>query len=151
MSQADEIAAIEQLKYRYLRCVDLRLWDELAETLTAAATATYGKRLQMSSRDAIIAELAKTMTPDIITEHRVNHPEITVSGDTATGRWYLQDRVIIPAHNTMIFGAAFYTDAYERHYGRWLIARTGYERTYEAIIDLNDIPSFRLTENFLAH
>ena len=29
----DDIDAIKSLKYRYLRCVDLRLWDELAQTL----------------------------------------------------------------------------------------------------------------------
>jgi SnoaL-like domain len=33
---------IRRLKHRYLRCVDLKLWDELADTFTPEATANYG-------------------------------------------------------------------------------------------------------------
>lgn len=144
-----DVTEIKQLKYRYLRCVDMHLWDELAETLAEDVTASYGARLSFDSRDAVVAGLAEQMTNDVITEHRVSHPEIAVDGDTATGRWYLQDRVIVPAFSTMIFGAAFYADEYRRVDGRWLISRTGYTRTYEAMIDLKDIPSFQLTENHL--
>lgn len=144
-----DIDEIKQLKYKYLRCVDLHLWDELGETLADDVTAGYGKRLTYYSRDEVLRGLAEQMTDDVVTEHRVGHPEITVDGDTATGRWYLQDRVIVPAFSTMIFGAAFYDDAYERRDGRWVITRTGYDRTYEAMIDLKDVPSFRLTDNHL--
>lgn len=144
-----DIDEIEQLKYKYLRCVDLHLWDELAETLADDVTASYGKRLTYHSRDEVLKGLAKQMTSDVLTEHRVTHPEITVDGDTATGRWYLQDRVIVAKYSTMIIGAAFYDDAYERRDGRWVITRTGYDRTYEATMDLKDIPSFRLTDNHL--
>ena len=33
---------IRQVKYCYLRCVDLKLWDELAEVFTPDATVDYG-------------------------------------------------------------------------------------------------------------
>jgi len=47
---------IRQLKYRYLRSVDEKRWDELADTLTPDATAdygtpTYGKPLSLVGRD----------------------------------------------------------------------------------------------------
>jgi hypothetical protein len=90
------------------------------------------------------------MTNDVITEHQAHHPEIEVDGDTATGRWYLQDRVIVPAFDTMIFGSAFYSDTYARIDGRWMITKTGYKRTYEAMINLKDVPSFKLNDNHLA-
>ena len=32
------IEEIRQVKYRYSRCVDLKLWDELAEVFTPDAT-----------------------------------------------------------------------------------------------------------------
>ena len=146
MTDVDEI---KQLKYKYLRCVDLHLWDELAETLADDVTASYGTRLTYHSRAEVLEGLAAQMTDDVLTEHRVGHPEITVDGDTATGRWYQQDRVIVAKYSTMIFGAAFYDDAYEHRDGRWVITRTGYDRTYEATIDLKDVPSFRLTDNHL--
>lgn len=146
----DDIDAIKSLKYRYLRCVDLRLWDELAETLAPEVSASYGKRLSYTGRDEVVAGLREQMTDDVITEHQAHHPEIEVDGDTATGRWYLQDRVIVPAFDTMIIGSAFYEDSYARLDGRWVITSTGYKRTYEAMINLKDIPSFQLTDNHLA-
>ena len=146
----DDIDAIKSLKYRYLRCVDLRLWDELAGTLAPEVSASYGKRLSYTGRDEVVAGLREQMTDDVITEHQAHHPEIEVDGDTATGRWYLQDRVIVPAFDTMIIGSAFYSDTYARQDGRWVITSTGYKRTYEAMLSLKDIPSFQLTENHLA-
>src|SRR2546430_2436709 len=72
------IEEIRQVKYRYLRCVDLKLWDELAGVLTT--------------------------------------------------------------------GAASYQDRSERaEDGRWRMAHTGYVRTYEAMMALDDLPSFRIT------
>ena len=43
MTAADlvEIALIERLKYRYMRCLDQKLWDEMAECLAADAVAAY--------------------------------------------------------------------------------------------------------------
>ena len=95
----DDIDAIKALKYRYLRCVDLRLWDELAQTLAPEVTASYGKRLSYTGRDEVVAGLQQQMTDGVITEHQAHHPEIEIDGDTATGRWYLQDRVIVPEMN----------------------------------------------------
>ena len=146
----DDIDAIKSLKYRYMRCVDLRLWDELAATLAPEVTATYGKRLSYTGRDEVVEGLKGQMTNDVITEHQLHHPEIEIDGDTATGVWYLQDRVIVPAFDTYIFGGAFYDDAYAYIDGRWLITKTGYKRTYEAMINLKDVPSFTLNDNHLA-
>ena len=146
----DDIDAIKALKYRYLRCVDMRLWDELAQTLTPEVTASYGKRLSYTGRDQLVAGLRGQMTDNMVSEHQAHHPEIEVDGDTATGRWYLQDRIIVPAFNYLMIGSAFYEDRYARVDGRWLISSTGYKRTYEARINLKDLPSFELADNHLA-
>ncbi len=37
-----ELEEIRQLKYRYLRCVDLKLWDEIGDVFTEDASADYG-------------------------------------------------------------------------------------------------------------
>jgi len=36
-----EIHAIERLKYRYARCLDLKRWDELRACFTKDASAAY--------------------------------------------------------------------------------------------------------------
>ena len=41
---------IKQLKYRYLRALDLKQWDEFAATLLPEATGDYGDGLRFGSR-----------------------------------------------------------------------------------------------------
>jgi SnoaL-like domain len=144
---------IRQVKHRYLRCVDLKLWDELADAFTADATAEYGTPalgdpIRLAGRDAIVAFLRDKLGPEIITTHFATQPEITVDGDTADGRWAFQDTVIATEFRVVITGAAFYEDRYARgDDGKWRIAHTGYVRTYEAMMSLDDLPSFKITSN----
>jgi hypothetical protein len=71
-------------------------------------------------------------SPDIVTEHHGHHPEIDLlSPTTAIGRWYLQDRVVVPAADLEINGTAFYSDRYARTEEGWRIAHTGYRRVFE--------------------
>lgn len=144
----DDISAISRLKFRYLRTLDTKSWEEFADTMIPEATATYSEYLQFESRDAFMAFMRNTLGPHVITEHRCDHPEIDVDGDTATGTWYLADTVLIPEHNMLLRGAAFYTDRYVRcEDGYWRIAHTGYERSYEVVLSLSDLPSLRVTSS----
>jgi hypothetical protein len=129
-----EIEAIKQVKYRYLRAVDTRDWDLLETTLTENATAAYASgRLSYEGRNAIIGFLRDSMPEkDMLTSHKVHHPEITLTGvDTADARWGLEDVVIIPSADLTIRGAAFYEDRMVKRRGEWRIAHTGYRRLYE--------------------
>lgn len=143
---------IRRVKFRYLRCLDLKRWDEMAETLTADArarygTPSYGEPLQFDGRDAILEFMRTAVGPGIITVHFAGQPEIDLDGDTATGTWLLQDKVIVPEHRVVIEGAAFYEDTYRRENGTWLISDTGYDRLYESMTSLADLPGFKLTAN----
>ena len=141
---------IRQVKYQYLRCVDLKLWDEMADVFTEDATVDYGTRvygkpLKLAGRHEIIAFFRANLGPEIITVHAAGQPEITVDGDKASGTWRFEDKVIATEHRVLITGAAFYQDRYERGAdGAWRIAHTGYVRTYEAIVSLDDLPNFKL-------
>jgi hypothetical protein len=144
----DTIRDIEQLKYRYLRTLDLKDWDELEGTLTADVVASYGPKLSFTGRARLVAFLRTSLGPAIITVHQCHHPEITVAGDHARGTWYLHDQVIVLEQRLLLTGAAFYEDHYLREAdGQWRIARTGYVRSYEATQSLDDVPSWRLTAN----
>ena len=139
MGALEDIEAIRQLKYRYLRAVDLKLWDLLADTFAPDATCAYdGGKNSHRGRDAIVGWLRSNLDSTIITLHQAHHPEIELlDADRARGTWYLEDRVINPGPdlpdmpgNTLLLGAAFYADEYVRLGGEWKIAHTGYERTY---------------------
>jgi hypothetical protein len=151
-----DLAALEeirQVKYRYLRCVDLKLWPEMAEVFTPGATADYGspatgQPLKFGSRDEIIAFLRDSLGPDIITLHAAGQPEIDIDGAAASGTWRFEDTVIVTRYRIVIKGAAFYEDRYERgEDGRWRIAHTGYVRIYETTQSLDDLPSLKITAN----
>jgi hypothetical protein len=142
MSDLEEIEAIKQLKYRYLRAVDLKLWDLLESTFAPNAVAAYDSgNNSYEGRDAIVGWLRNAMDNEIITLHQVHHPEIELtSPTTAKGTWYLEDSVInsgadlpeMPGHS-ILSGAAFYSDEYVKIDGSWKISLTGYERTYMEI------------------
>ena len=134
------IEAIKQVKYRYLRALDTKHWDDFADTLAEDIKADYGpslgNELHFTNRDDLVEYMRTSLPANVITEHRVTHPDITVTGDTATGSWYLQDRVIVADLNFMLIGAAFYRDTYRRTDAGWKIAGTGYDRTYDATMSL---------------
>ncbi|MCK0520415.1 nuclear transport factor 2 family protein [Williamsia sp. DF01-3] len=139
-----QIEAIKQLKYRYLRALDTKAWEEFETTLAEDVTGDYGDSLSFTTRAQLVDFMKSSLGAAVLTEHRVDHPEITVDGNEATGRWYLQDRVIVADFNFMLFGAAFYNDRYIRTADGWKISATGYDRTYEATVSLEDMPSFKV-------
>lgn len=143
---------LRRLKYRYARCLDLKLWDEFADVFTEDAEATYGTHalgepLVLKGRAAIVEFMRGALDANIITVHFMSQPEIDIDGDTASGTWCFEDTVIAPEHRTVIKGSAYYNDTYRREDGVWRIASTGYTRTWEASLSLDDLPSFNLLAN----
>ena len=137
MADLEAIEAIKRVKYRYLRALDTKHWGDFADTLTEAIVGDYGSSLgkehRFTNRGDLVEFMRTSMPAGVITEHRVDHPEITIGdNDEAEGIWYLQDRVIVAEYNFMLFGAAFYRDRYRRTDDGWKICATGYQRTYEA-------------------
>lgn len=145
----DPTEEIRQLKYRYLRTLDLKEWEAFAACLTEDATASYsGGQYEFSGREEIVAFMRQSLGAGMVTMHQCHHPEIAADGDRATGTWSLQDTVIMTELNLMLQGAAFYEDRYVRGVdGEWRISHTGYERTFEYSVSLDDLPSFRLAQN----
>lgn len=143
-----EIEEIKRLKYAYMRCVDRKLWDEMATLFVPEATCSYSAgHYSHQGRDEIIAWLRKGMEkPGFHSTHSVHQPEIRLTGpDTASGTWKLEDYVLDTDHDIVISGAAFYEDRYQKRSGRWLILHTGYERVFEQIESRRDRPSLKLT------
>ena len=135
----DDIDEICRLKYRYLRTLDTKQWDEFAACFLPGATGDYDG-LVFGDREALVTYMRENLREGMLTVHQVHHPEVEVDGDTATGRWYLQDKVIVPALQFMLEGAAFYEDRYARTPDGWRVAHTGYRRTVEITYDLADLP-----------
>ena len=139
----EDVEAIKQLKYRYLRTLDLKLWQEFAECFVPEATGDYAG-LVFEDRDALVTYMRENLGDGLISLHQAHHPEITVDGDRGEGRWYLEDKVIVPDFDFVLEGAAFYTDRYVRTSEGWRIAHTGYRRTYEVTMSTKDLASWKV-------
>ena len=134
LEKLEEIEAIKRLKYRYMRSIDQKLWDEMRDCFTPDATTSYsGGKYAFVGIEAIMKFMTESMDrPSFLSSHRVHHPEIEISSEsTASGRWALDDYVIDTKHGLTIHGAAFYEDRYVKVGGAWKIQHTGYERTFE--------------------
>jgi hypothetical protein len=149
-----DIDDIKQVKYRYLRALDTKDWTTFADTLTEDVVGDYGESLgedhSFTDRDGLVDFMRTSLGPEIVTEHRVSHPEIAVDGDEASGTWYLQDRVIAADFDFMLIGAAFYRDRYRRTADGWKICATGYDRTYDASMSLANL-NFKLKKGRALH
>lgn len=142
-----DLEDIKRVKYRYLRALDTKHWDDYADTMTKDVVGDYGSSLgeehHFTDRNSLVEYMRTSLPANVVTEHRVTHPEITVDGDEASAIWYLQDKVIVVEFDFMLIGAAFYHDEYRRTPDGWKISATGYKRTYDATLSLKAL-DFRL-------
>ncbi len=150
MDDLHEIEAIKRLKYKYFRCLDLKLWDEMRECFVEEATSAYGDgKYSFRGREQILKFLQEFMDrPTVLSAHHGHHPEIDLtSPTTAVGIWALADVFIDLDANITLRGAAFYRDEYVKVNAKWKIKSTGYNRTYEEVENRADIPSLKITAN----
>jgi len=127
---------IKRLKYKYVRCLDLKRFDEIRSCFVDDATASYGGgAYTYDGLDAIVKFLSTSMgSTSMLTSHKVHHPEIELTGpDTATATWALDDVVLLVDLALTVRGAAFYEDDYVKVDGEWRIRHTGYKRVYEEL------------------
>lgn len=116
----EDLEAIKKLKAKYWRCIDRKLWDELAECFTEDAVADYGPDIKLKGREAIVDFLKGSLgAAKVVTSHVGQRPEIELTSDsTATGTWWLNDFIVMQP-NVKRRGYAFYEDEYVKSDGKW--------------------------------
>ena len=74
----EDLEAIKRLKYKYLRCIDCKLWDELREVFADDVEAAYDKgKYSASGIDEVMEFLTGALRrTDIASMHNVHCPEI---------------------------------------------------------------------------
>ena len=143
-----ELEAIKRLKYAYARCLDLKLWDEMAGCFAPGATVDYGGgRYRFAGVDAIIGFLRESLARETgaLGYHHGHHPEIELTGDTtARGIWALDNYLFNAGRKRGVRIAAYYRDEYVKLDGEWCIRHTGYTYVFHEEWSRDDTPSLRL-------
>ena len=151
LRRLEDLEALQRLKYSYVRGLDTCDTALLASLFTEDATIDYrggSYRFSAQGREGIVAALEQAFHAQFVASHTVHMPVIEIDGDTATGLWTLRDYALnLAEDNKVTEGAAHYRDHYVRRDGRWMIARTEYDRVYERVYQ-DEYPS--LTAHLLA-
>lgn len=123
-----DIQQIVQLKARCCRLIDTKDWDGYGALLVEdfQLTSDGGTR---TSRAEVVASLVGSLAT-ATTVHHVHMPEITVSGDTATAIWAMNDYVMFPSEGSpfVIRGYGHYHEEYVRTGEGWRVKSSVLER-----------------------
>jgi len=148
----EDIELIKRVKYAYCRCIDTANMAELKTLFTEDASVCYvggSYRFEAQGRDKILEALEYAFHSEAIAFHHVDHPEIDlVSPAEAKGTWYLKDWFLDLRNKIITDGSALYQDTYVKRGGKWLIQRATYERIYEIVTPVTDVPN--ITAHYLA-
>ncbi len=130
----EDIEAIKRLKHKYFRCLDSKLWDEMAECFVPDATTSYTDgKYSFKGIEAIMDFLKKSLGSDnVLSMHQGHQPEIDITSDTtAKGIWASEAGLVILDRNAATREVNFYHDEYVKVGGQWKIKHTGYRRLFE--------------------
>ena len=134
MITLEDIEEIKQLKARYCRCVDLKLWPEFRQIFSDDCQ-YVGTAAAAPGPDQFVETVAASLV-ELKSVHHVHNPEIRrLSDDRARGSWSLQDYLFwekgahVPPwlkgseEQISVVGFGLYEEEYQRTVDGWKIAR----------------------------
>jgi len=144
MRHLEDIEAIKRLKYKYWRCFDEAVWEEMADCFTEDATADYGPNAKFQGKKAILEYLRKMVFRDgllgqkhgLFGIHHGCRPEINIMSDTtAGGIWAMWEYMIDRQYDKRMRAGVFYYDEYVKESGKWKMKSTKTTNIFRDIWD----------------
>lgn len=114
-----DIEAIKQLKARYFRCLDKKLWQEFGEVFTADGhldSSGDASHAVATGREAIVAMVSGAVG-EAVTVHHGHMPEIEITAPgRARGTWAMEDYLEFPGDPPalIVHGRGHYFEEYEQ-------------------------------------
>jgi hypothetical protein len=130
----DDLDALERLKARYCRTLDLKDWPAFRDVFTddfVSDTSEAGGRVIKGADDFV--GYVRTMLARAVTVHQVQQPEIDITSATAAaGTWAMLD-VVRFRPGVSMHGFGHYVETYEKVDGVWRIKTSKLTRLREEI------------------
>ena len=125
-----DIEEIKQLKARYFRYADLKMWDEWGRLFTPDVHLEIDGRVVDDPAEMV--RTASGFLGNAITVHRGFMPEIDITGpDAATGIWSMEDYLVFPEKDGLpqgLRGYGHYHEQYRKIDGEWRISSLRLDR-----------------------
>ncbi len=128
--------AIAELVHRYADAVCRRDEEQWASCWADDASWSLGMGRDPEGRDAIVELWRTAMSGFSHAIQMVNNGSVEVDGDTATGRWYI-DEHLRRTDGTASRFLAWYDDTYVRTSGGWQFSRRAVQGLYAGAADLS--------------
>lgn len=125
VSRMENLEEIRAITWHYANSLVTVNWDELIGCFTENAVVEIGVAGARQGKEALTQLFKKEIgTRHIGKEHvLVGHPEITLRGETAEGRWIIYFMFTEASHiKTMEWVHGLYHFGYEREKGKWKIS-----------------------------
>ncbi|NKQ54255.1 nuclear transport factor 2 family protein [Amycolatopsis sp. K13G38] len=132
------IEEIRQLKARYFRAVDLKLWGMFSELFTADLEIDFAESTSKPMTREQFVDSARRHFDGAVSVHHGHVPEIEILDEThARGIWPMFDIVETPQESKYEShtGYGHYTEEYRNEDGRWRISRTQLSRIKRVVLE----------------
>jgi 3-phenylpropionate/cinnamic acid dioxygenase small subunit len=122
---------IAELLVRYAAGIDRRDWALFRTCFTADCEADYGDIGVWHGRDAITGWMERAHAGLGHTLHRITNQRVSIDGDVATARSYVDAIILGPDDRTGVRAVGFYDDELVRTREGWQIARRRFTRVLQ--------------------
>ena len=123
MSEREDRQDISDVLLRYATGIDRRDWTLFRAIFTEDCELDYGEIGSFKGADAVTEFMQKAHELAGHTMHRLTNQVITVNGDSAQARTYVDALIMLADNNSGVNAAGFYDDEFVRTEDGWQIAR----------------------------
>jgi 3-phenylpropionate/cinnamic acid dioxygenase small subunit len=123
MTEREDRQDIFDLLVRYATGIDRRDWPLFRTVFTEDCELDYGEIGVWKGVDAVTEYMEQVHSMAGHTMHRLSNQAITVHGDQATARTYIDGLIMMPDNKSGVNPVGFYDDEIVRTSDGWRIAR----------------------------
>jgi 3-phenylpropionate/cinnamic acid dioxygenase small subunit len=123
MTYHEDRTDIADVLVRYATGIDRRNWPLFRTVFTDDCVLDYGEIGKWNGVDAVTEFMDQVHAMAGHTMHRLSNHAITVDGDTATARTYVDSLIMAQDNSSGVSGIGFYDDELVRTADGWQIAQ----------------------------
>jgi len=123
VTERSDVQDIVDVLVRYATGIDTRDWPLFRAVFTDDCELDYGEIGSWQGVDAVIEFMAATHELAGHTMHRITNPVVTVDGDSATARAYVDALIMSQDNASGVNAVGYYDDDFVRSDAGWRLAR----------------------------